>query len=122
MRYRTRRCPNAVFARTTARASGSRRTGPTSIPFDAGVPARRAPGGGSGFSTFRAIAHGAGLSLAAELDIYADHERHHLQPAFFLLDPERRIRHVSVQSGGMARPPVEEFVALVSAASRPRAA
>ena len=68
------------------------------------------------------IAYGAGLSLAAELDIYADHERKHLQPAFFLLDPERRIRHVSVQSGGMARPPIEEFVALVSAVSRRQAA
>lgn len=68
------------------------------------------------------IAYGADLSLAKEIDIYADHEHHHLQPAFFLLDPERRIRHISVQSGGMARPPIEEFVALVSAASRPRAA
>lgn len=64
------------------------------------------------------IAYGADLSLATELDIYADRERHHLQPAFFLLDPERRIRHISVQSGGVARPPIEEFVAFVSAASR----
>ena len=68
------------------------------------------------------IAYGAGLPLAEELDIYADRERHHFQPAFFLLDPERRIRHISVQSGGMARPAIEEFAALMSAASRRRAA
>jgi len=68
------------------------------------------------------VAYGADLSLATELDIYADCERRHLQPAFFLLDPERRIRHISVQSGGMARPAIEEFVALVSAAGRRHAA
>lgn len=68
------------------------------------------------------IAYGASLSLATELDLYADRERHHLQPAFFLLDPERRIRHISLQSGPMARPAIGELVALVSAADRRRAA
>ncbi len=68
------------------------------------------------------IAYGAPLSLAADLDIYADREHAFLQPAFFVLDPERRIRHISVQSGGMARPAIEELVAIVSAAGRRRAA
>lgn len=68
------------------------------------------------------MAYGAPLSLAADLDIYADRDRNFLQPAFFVLDPERRIRHASIQSGGMARPAIEELVAIVSAAVRRRAA
>lgn len=68
------------------------------------------------------IAYGAPLSLAERLGTYADRDKNILQPAFFLLDPEGRIRHVSVQSGGGARPAIEEFVAMVSFATRQRAA
>ncbi len=68
------------------------------------------------------IAYGASVSLGDELGTYVDRERGHLQPAFFVLDPQRRIRHISVQSSGMARPAIEELVALVSAASRRRVA
>jgi peroxiredoxin len=68
------------------------------------------------------IAYGASIALGDELGIYVDHTRGYLQPAFFLLDPARRIQHISVQSGGAARPAIEEFVALVSAYARRRAA
>lgn len=68
------------------------------------------------------IAYAASVALADELGTYADREHNILQPAFFLLDPEGRIRHVSVQSGGAARPAIEDFIALVSASRRKRAA
>ena len=60
------------------------------------------------------VAHSAPLSVADELGLYTNPGRGCFEPAFFVLDPDGRVRHASIQSGPAARPAIEELLALVA--------
>lgn len=121
--YRGEWCPTcqAYFDRVAKARSEIADAGLSIVAISAG-PEEKARALRDRHDLWFPIAYGAPLALAEELGTYADREHGFFQPAFFLLDPERRIRHISLQSGGAARPAIEELVALVSAASRRRVA
>lgn len=60
------------------------------------------------------VGHSLPLSLGKELGIYVNVDRQCFEPAFFILDTNGLLVHASIQSGPYARPPVEEFMALIA--------
>ena len=59
------------------------------------------------------IGYGLSLDVGRGLDIYVNEHRSCLEPAFFLLDEERKIRQAVISSGAGARPHIADFLARV---------
>ena len=67
------------------------------------------------------VVHSAPLSWGEDLGLYTNPDRGCFEPGFFVLDPDLRVVHVSVQSGPAARPAIEELL-VIAANSRAAAA